>query len=159
MFTLTESFDDEGEGEEAEEEDIELFEPGEDSAEAFESSEQALDLVAFLVEGAVVFPGFDAIGLRRNHRNHAQAEHQLPGLVALVGPIHQHRQAFRHRPKLGQQGASFGRVVRIAGRQGEGYRRSSIRGNQMNLGVPSAARLADGLRPVFLERRSHPEAP
>jgi hypothetical protein len=37
VFTLTESFDDEGEGEEAEEEDIELFEPGEDSAEAFES--------------------------------------------------------------------------------------------------------------------------
>ena len=49
VFTLTESFDDEGEGEEAEVEDIELFEPGEDSAEAFESSEQALDLVAFLV--------------------------------------------------------------------------------------------------------------
>src|ERR1700761_2164512 len=37
----------------------------------------------------------------------------------------------------------------MAGRQGEGYGRSSIRGNQMNLGVPSAARLADGLRSVF----------
>jgi hypothetical protein len=36
----------------------------------------------------------------------------------------------------------------MAGRQSEGYGRSSIRGNQMNLGVPSAARLADGLTSI-----------
>ena len=149
MFTLAKGFDDEGEVEEAEEEDIEFLEAGEDSAEALESSEEALDFVAFFVEGAVVFPGLDAVGLWRNHRDHAQAEHQLPGFVTLVGAIHQQRQAFWHRPQFRQQGATFGSIVRMAGRQGEGYGRSSIRGNQMNLGVPSPARLADGLRPVF----------
>ena len=149
MFTLAKRFDDEGEVEEAEEEDIEFLEAGEDSAEAFESPEESLDFVALLVESAVVFPGLDAVGLWRNDRDHAQAEHQLSGFVTLVGAIHQQRQAFRHGPQFRQQGATFGSIVRMAGRQGEGYGRSSIRGNQMNLGVPAAARLADGLRSVF----------
>ena len=57
MFTLAKGFDDEGEVEEAEEEDIEFLEAREDSAEAFESPEEPLDFVALLVESAVVFPG------------------------------------------------------------------------------------------------------
>ena len=61
MFTLAKRFDDEGEVEEAEEEDIEFLEAGEDSAEAFESPEEPLDFVAFLVESAVVLPGLDAV--------------------------------------------------------------------------------------------------
>ncbi len=81
MFTLAKRFDDEGEVEEAEEEDIEFLEAGEDSAKAFESPEEPLDFIALLVEGAVVFPGLDAVGLWRNDRDHAQAEHQLPGFV------------------------------------------------------------------------------
>lgn len=149
MFTLTQCFDDEGEVEEAEEEDIEFLEAGEDSAEALEPAEELLDLVALLVEGAVVFPRIDAVGLGWNHRDHAEAEHQQSGFVRFVGPIHQHRQALRHGTKFSQQGASFGCVVGVAGGQREGYSRSSIRGNQMNLGVPSATRLADGLRSVF----------
>jgi hypothetical protein len=116
VFTLAESFDDECEVEEAEEEDIEFLEAGEDSTEAFESSEQAFDLVALLVESAVVLPRFDAVGLGRNDRDHAQAEHQLSGFLALVGAVHQHWQAFRHGPQFGQQGAAFGRIVRVAGR-------------------------------------------
>ncbi len=63
MFTLAKRFDDEGEVEEAEEEDIEFLEAGEDSAKAFESPEEPLDFIALLVEGAVVFPGLDAVGL------------------------------------------------------------------------------------------------
>ena len=90
VFTLSERFDDESEVEEANEQHVEFLEPGEDSAEAFEPSEQPFDLVAFLVECAVVLPGFDAIGLGWNDRNHAQIDHQLPCLVSLVRPIHQH---------------------------------------------------------------------
>ena len=100
MLTLSKGFDDEGEVEEAEEEDIEFLEAGEDSAEAFEPPEEPLDFVALFVESAVVFPGLDAVGLWRNDRDHAQAEHQLPGFVALVGAIHQQRQAFPHRPQF-----------------------------------------------------------
>ena len=75
--------------------DVELFKAREDAAETLEPPEEALDFIALLVQSAVVFPGFDAIRLGRNNRNHAQIEHELPGLVVLVGPIHQHRQPFR----------------------------------------------------------------
>ena len=102
MFTLTQRFDDEGEVEESEEEDIEFLEAGEDSSEAFEPSEESLDLVALLVEGAVVFLRLDAVGLGRNHRHHSEAEHQLPGFVAFVGAINQHRQALQHGPRFSQ---------------------------------------------------------
>jgi len=111
VFTLAKRFDDEGEVEEAEEEDIEFLEAGEDSAEAFESPEEPLDFVALLVESAVVFPGLDAVGLWRNDRDHAQAEHQLSGFVTLVGAIHQQRQAFRHGPPCRQQSATFGSAL------------------------------------------------
>jgi hypothetical protein len=48
------------------------------------------------------------------------------------------------------------RIVIVEGRQSEDYSRSSIRGNQMNFGIPSAARFSDGLWSFFLKRRSHP---
>jgi hypothetical protein len=99
------------------------------------------------------------LDLGRNDGDHAKTEHQLSGFVAFVGALHQHRQALRHGAEVAQQGASLGCVVGVAGRQSEGYGRSSIRGNQMNLGVPSAARLADGLGSVFLEPWHHPDAP
>jgi hypothetical protein len=115
VFTLTQCFDDEGEGEEAEEEDIEFLESGEDSAEALQSSKQPLDLIALLVKRTIVLPRLDAVGLGWNDRDHAEAEHQLSGFVAFIGSIHQHWQALRHGAKFGQQGASFGRIVGVAG--------------------------------------------
>ena len=159
MFTLSESFDDECEVEEADEEHVELLEAGEDSAEALEPAEQPLDLVALLVKGTVVLLGLDAIGLRRNPRNHAQIEHQLPCLIAFISLVHQHRQAFRHARQLPQKLAAFRCIVRVAGRQREGYGRSSIRGNHMHFGVPSASALADGLWAVFLERPCRQDGP
>src|ERR1700722_739589 len=53
--------------------------------------------------------------------------------------------------QLFQQGPSFRRIMRVAGRQGERYDRSSIRGNQMNLGIPSATGFPNGLWPVFFK--------
>ena len=100
VFTLANRFDDEGEVEEAKEDHIELLEAREDSAEAFEAAEQSLDLVALLVKGSVVVPGLDTIGLGRNHRKHAQVEHQLSCLIAFVSAIHQHGKAFGHSRKL-----------------------------------------------------------
>ena len=43
------------------------------------------------------------------------------------------------------------RIVIVAGRQREYYSRSSIRGNHMNLGVPSTARLSNGLGSLFFK--------
>ena len=49
MLTLSQGLDDKGEGEEAEEQDIEFLEAGKDAAEAFEAAEEPFDLVAFAV--------------------------------------------------------------------------------------------------------------
>ena len=159
MLTLSKRLDDEREAEKAKENHVELLEAGEDAAVSLHAPEQPLDLVPLFVKGAVVAPGIDTVGFGRNDGDHAEVEHQLPGFVAFVSAVHQHGQALRHRSKLAQQFAAFRRIVRIARRQGKSYRRPSIRGNQMNLGVPSAARLADGLRSVFLTPQFHPDAP
>ena len=140
---------DQGEVDEGGEHEIELFEAREDAAKAFEPAEQAFDLVAPAVETAVVGPGAKTVGVGRHDRLKAEFQHQLPGLVAFVRPIHHHRHTSGPALPGGQQLASFGRVVGLSRRQGEGQGRSLIRGNQMNLGVPAAARLADGLRTVF----------
>ena len=51
--------------------------------------------------------------------------------------------------ELVKQSAPFRRVVGLSGREGERYGCSSIRGNHMNLGGPTATGLADGLGSVF----------
>src|SRR5829696_1564880 len=89
-------FYDERKAEERKKDDVQFFETGEDAAEAFESAEQSFDLVALLVKGAIVLPGLQPVALRRDYRNHAQIEHQLPGFISFVGAIHQQWKAFRH---------------------------------------------------------------
>jgi hypothetical protein len=120
VFTLAKGFDDEGEVEEAEEEHVEFLEAGEEAAEALAPAEEPFDLVAFPVEDAVVLPRFDAVRSRRNDRNQAQRQHQLPRFFSLLGPVPQHRQAFRQRPQIAQQLTALRRIVRRARRQGEG---------------------------------------
>jgi hypothetical protein len=56
VFTLCVAFDDECEIEKCEEDYIQLFEPGVDAPEAFESAKKPLDLVSFLIPRAVVLP-------------------------------------------------------------------------------------------------------
>jgi hypothetical protein len=91
VFTLAKRFDDEGEVEEAEEEDIDFSKREKILRKPLSRRKSALDFVALLVERAVVYPGLDAVGLWRNHRDHAQAEHQLPGVVTLVAHPRTHR--------------------------------------------------------------------
>ena len=50
-----------------------------------------------------------------------------------------------------QKFAAFDGVGGLAWRESKSYGRSSIRGNQMNLGGPSATGFPDGLRTVFLK--------
>jgi len=79
VLTLSKGFDNQGEGEEAQEEYIELFEAGEDSAEALEPPEKAFYLVALAVHGPVILPGFQAIAFWGNYRN--ETENRLAALV------------------------------------------------------------------------------
>lgn len=53
---------------------IEFFEPREDAAIAFESTKQALDLVATLVHLAVVFPRLDPCLHWWHHRDETQIQ-------------------------------------------------------------------------------------
>jgi hypothetical protein len=144
---------------EADEQNVKLFKAREDTSKAFEPAEQALDLVAALVHRAVVFPGLEAVRLGRNDRDESEVQRELTGLCALVGPIHQQMHRPRGLAQSAQQLAPLGRVVRLPRRQGERYGRSSIRGNHMNLGGPSAARSPDGLWTVFLAHRSRRDEP
>jgi hypothetical protein len=108
---------------EREEDDGQSFEPGEDSTEASEPSEEAFGFVPLLVEFLALAPGIEPVGLGWDHRNHAQIEHKLPGSIALTSLIHQQRQAFRHRPEVFQQQSAMRSVVVIASRKREGYPR------------------------------------
>ena len=128
---------------------IEFLESGEDTPEALESAKQTLDLVAALVHFTVVLPGRDSIRLRWHDRDETQIQCQLPGLVAFVGTVHQQLNRPTGLAQSLQERAALGRIVRLAWRKREGDGGSSIRGNQMNLGSPSAAGLANGLWAVF----------
>ena len=110
-----------------------------------EPTEQPLDFVAATVQQAVVFPRLQAGPTRRNDRNPSKIQRQLTGLIVLIGAVHQQRERLGQRPQSGQQIAALGSVVHLAGRERERYRRSSIRGNQMNLGAPSAVAIGQSL--------------
>ena len=116
-------------------------------------------LVAPLVHLLVVLRGIDAVALGRHHGVEAKVEGQLAGGVVLICLVHDERRGVDGPLQPAHELAALRGVVRVARREGEGDRRSSIRGNHMNLGVPSAAGLADGLRPVFFEPPCRPGAP
>ena len=62
-------------------------------------------------------------------------------------------------PSSFSKGPSVRRIVVVTRPKSKNYGRSSIRGNHMNLGIPSAAGFTDLLRSVFLEppfRRGEP---
>ena len=94
-------------------------------------------------------PGFETVLFGWHDRDHAQIEYQLPRLIVFIGAVHDQGNAAWHGAESGQQLTAFGRIVRLARGKRKGYGSPSIRGNQMNLGVPSAARFSNGLRSVF----------
>ena len=85
----------------------------------------------------------------RNHGDKTKVQSQLQGLVVLVAAVHNQVQRPRQGPDAAQQFTAFDGVGGLPRREGKGYSRSSICGNHMNLGGPSAARFADGLGSVF----------
>src|SRR5208282_5817638 len=74
---------------------------------------------------------------------------QLPGFVIFVGSVHDQMERRRQWADAAQKFASFNGIRCLARRQREGYGRSRICGNHMNLGGPTAAGFSDGLGSVF----------
>ena len=89
---------------------------------------------------------------RRPHRVEPQGPGKLAGLGPLIGPIHHPRQLRSLAAQATEQLAALRRIMGLARRQRDRHRRSSIRGNQMNLGVPPPAGLADGPGDHFFSR-------
>jgi hypothetical protein len=56
LLTQSECFDDEGEVNKGDEDEIKLIEPREDAAKSLECSEQSFNLVALSVHGTVIPP-------------------------------------------------------------------------------------------------------
>ena len=79
----------------------------------------------------------------------AEGPHQETGLVSLVGTIHDERDLQVVDTEGPQQVTADGGVVRLAWAQAEAEDLLEARGNQMNLGVESAAAPPNALRPPF----------
>ena len=149
MSLETQRFDDESKVKEGEEHDVELVETGENAAEPLEPPEESLDFVAAAIEHPVEFPGLQAGPLGRHDGYPSEIQSQLACLIVLIGAVHQQRHRLGQRAQAAEQFPAVRGVVSLAGRESKGYRRSSICGNHMNLGGPSAAGFADRLRTVF----------
>ena len=145
----TECFNDQSEVNKSDKHHIKFLKAREDASKTFESAKQAFDFIAALIHRLIVFPSVDSITLGRNYWHKTKIERELAGFISFVGSVHQQVQRPMGRTQPIQQCAAFGRIVRLSWGQCKGYSRSSIRGNHMNLGAPSSARLADGLWTVF----------
>ena len=76
-------------------------------------------------------------------------QRKLSGFVTFVRFVHQQVQRSIRWSEAFEQRSSVRCIAGLTGRQRERYGCSSIRGNHMNLGCPSSARLADGLGSIF----------
>lgn len=114
-----------------------------------------LNFIPAFIHFPIIFPWLKAIAFGRYDGNETQVERELPCFVTLIRLIHYEVQWPIGRSQALQQGAPFRRVACLAGRQRERYGCSSIRGNHMNLGSPSATGFSNRLWSVFLMRRYH----
>lgn len=131
------------------EEDIEFVIAGEDAAEAFESAEEPFDVIALTVELLVELPGFEALRVWRNYRFKAEQAGQTTSFVTLIGHVHDQSATLGRAAEFADQLPAFGAVAVLAGREPEADSVGIIRGNQMNLGVPSSPGFADRLSTIF----------
>ena len=106
---------------------------------ALQPPEEPFDLVPALVHFSVVLPRIESRLQRRHNGDEAKLQRQLTRLVAFVGAVHDQVNRTIRWPQRLEQSPTLGRIVGLTGRQAEHHGRSSIRGNHMNLGVPSAS--------------------
>ena len=98
MLTLPQALDDQRKIDERDEHDIEFFKPREEAPESLEPAEQPFDLIATLIQGAIICPWRESIVLGRDHRHIPSFHGQLPRRIAFIRPIHQQVDWARHFP-------------------------------------------------------------
>ena len=139
MLTLAQPDPDKREGNEGPEQHIEFVVAGEDPPEALKAAEESFDMVALSIDLLVQPPRPESLGIRWDDRTEAQKAGEAAGFVALIGHVHDQGATFCRAAEVGDQLAAFGAISVLAGRETEADGVDIIRGNQMNLGVPSAA--------------------
>ena len=82
MLTQAESFNNECEMNEGGKHDIEFVEAGKDAPEAFQTAEEALNLIAPFIHLPIIFPGGNPVFLGGNHRDKTQIKGKLAGFIA-----------------------------------------------------------------------------
>src|ERR1039457_7201741 len=110
----------------------------------FSLRKQALEFVASTVHSLVILPRLETLRAGWNHWKEAEVQGQLQGFIVFVSAIHDPMQERGQGADTTQPFAALDGVGGLSRGKGEGYGRSSICGNHMNLGGPSAPRLADG---------------
>ena len=124
-----------------------LLVAGGDGSEMFESIEEALDEIAFGVEGEVAFAERFAVGLGRDHRHdaaHGQSFDEAVGVVTFVGDE-------GVRLDFGEERFGLGDVVDLTAGQADRQRIAERVDNGVDLGRQSAARSPDRfLAAIFL---------
>ena len=91
---------DERKVDEGDEHEVELLEPGEDTSEALESTEQPFDLIAPFVHFPVVFPRRDSSLLGWDDGDKSEIKRQLPRLVPLICTVHDEMERPRRLAEL-----------------------------------------------------------
>jgi len=116
-YLRPEGLSDECEVDEGGEHDVELVEAREDPSEALEPAKETFDLVASTVEHLVEAPRMASRLDGWDDGREAQIQRQLPGLVALIGPIHDQCDRGVRLGKAAHQLSTRRRVVALARRQ------------------------------------------
>ena len=70
MFTLSKSLNDECKVDKSEKDNVEFLEAGKNAPEAFQTTQEPLHLIPFLVQLAILFPWVQPVRFWRYDRNH-----------------------------------------------------------------------------------------
>lgn len=150
MLTLSQGNNNEGEQDEINEKDIKLFIMREHPLKNLKLSEKTLDFTAFFVQLTIIVPQIKAVCLGRDNQRIANST----AVLRVSSPSYA-RSISRFVPFAAllssRKSAPFGRVMYVARQKAKHYGCSSIRGNHMNLGCPTASRSPDALLSCFLK--------
>ena len=128
---------------------VDLFIPCEDAPAALAAAGQPFDLDSQLADLKVDIPFEFPVRLGRRDRSRPLVSKELAGLVAFKSAFHRQRHLFDRLVPALRQGVAFGRVVGLSGGKTGNHCQSAACCDHVDLRVPSAARFADALRPVF----------
>lgn len=149
LLTLSDPNKDQGRLDERQEDQVQLVVTGVHPPEFLDPAEEPLHDVPALVQLPVVGPRVSAALPGRDHGRVAEGLAEPPRPVALVGAVHQDRDAREARTDPPYRDPPLGGVVDVARGKVQLDDFLVICGYHVKLGVPSSPGFPDGLPPSF----------